>query len=165
MARTAEAFLGGLEDEVHGAVEVAGLGEIARGAEQDGGVAVVTAAVEAAGDGRTPFQVGIFFHRQRIHVGAQADAPGAAAFALEHADDAGASKSAMNLDAPLRELIGDDAGGADFLEADFGMGMQVAADRGEFVGEGIDTVDRGHGVIRWRWIGVSQCKARRMPGR
>ena len=32
--RAAETFLGGLEDEVHGAVEIPGLGQIARGAEQ-----------------------------------------------------------------------------------------------------------------------------------
>ena len=73
-AGAAEAFFGRLEDEMHGAVEVAGLGEIARGAEQHGGVAVMAAAVEAAGNGRAPFQVGVLFHRQRVHVGAQADA-------------------------------------------------------------------------------------------
>ena len=73
-ARAAKAFFGRLEDEMHGAVEIAGLGEIARGAEQHGGVAVMAAAVEAAGNGRAPAQVGVLFHRQRIHVGAQANA-------------------------------------------------------------------------------------------
>ena len=71
-ARAAEAFFGRLEDEMHGAVEIPGLGEVARGAEQHGGVAVMAAAVEAAGNGRAPFQVGVLFHRQRVHVGAQA---------------------------------------------------------------------------------------------
>jgi len=56
-------------------------------------MAVVAAAVEAAGNGRAPFQVGILFHRQRVHVGAQADALAAAAFALEHADHAGAAEA------------------------------------------------------------------------
>ena len=50
----------------------------------------------------------------------------------------------MHLDAPLREFLGDDAGGADFLEADFGMGVQIPADRGEFVGKAFDAVDIGH---------------------
>ncbi len=143
-AGAAEAFFGRLEDEMHGAVEIPGLGEIARGAEQHGGVAVMAAAVEAAGNGRAPFQIGVFLHRQRVHVGAQADALGPAAVALEHADHAGAAQAAMHLDAPLRQLLGDDAGGADFLKADFGMRMQVAADRSEFVGIALDAVDVGH---------------------
>src|SRR5438552_2456608 len=89
-AGAAEAFFGRLEDEMHGAVEIPGLREIARGAQQHGGMAVMAAAVEAAGNGRAPSQIGIFFHRQRIHVGAQANASAAAALALEHADHAGA---------------------------------------------------------------------------
>ena len=76
-ARAAETFFGGLEDEVHGAVEILRLRQVARGAEQHGGVAVMAAAVEAAGNGRAPFQVGVLFHRQRVHVGAQADPLGA----------------------------------------------------------------------------------------
>src|SRR5258708_29545131 len=56
-ASAAEAFFGGLKDEMHGAVEIPGFGQIARGAEQHGGVAVVAAAVEAAGNGRTPLQI------------------------------------------------------------------------------------------------------------
>src|SRR6267378_3588987 len=143
-AGAAEAFFGRLKDEMHGAVEIPGLREIARGAEQHGGVAVMAAAVEAAGNGRAPFQVGILFHRQRVHVGAQANALAAAAFALEHADHAGAAEAAMYLDAPLGQLVGHDAGGPDFLEADFGMGVQIPADRGEFLGIAFDAVDVGH---------------------
>src|SRR6185437_4153422 len=90
------------------------------------------------------FQVGILLHRQRVHVGTKADALAAAAVALEHADHAGAAEPAMHLDAPLRQLVGDDARGAHFLEADLGMGMQVAADRGEFLGIAVDAFDGGH---------------------
>jgi hypothetical protein len=43
--RAAETFLGRLEDEVHGAVEVARLGEIARRAEQHGRMSVMPAGV------------------------------------------------------------------------------------------------------------------------
>ncbi len=89
-AGAAEAFLGRLEDQMHGAVEVAGFGEVARGAEQHRGVAVMAAAVEAAGDGGAPFQVGVLLHRQRVHVGAQANALAAVALALDHPDHAGA---------------------------------------------------------------------------
>src|SRR5471030_1094251 len=52
----------------------------------------------------------------------------------------------MHLDAPLRQLVGDDAGSADFLEADLGMRVQIPADRGEFVGIAVDAVDVGHVV-------------------
>ena len=45
----AAALLGRLEDHHRGAVEVAGLGEVLRGAEQHRGVAVVAAGVHLAG--------------------------------------------------------------------------------------------------------------------
>src|ERR1700694_5035485 len=104
----------------------------------------MAAAVEAAGNGRTPSQIGVLFHRQCVHVGAQPDALAASPLALEHADTTGAAEAAMHLDAPLRELVGDDARGADFLEADLGMRMQIPADRGEFVGKTFDAVEVGH---------------------
>ena len=44
----AAAFLRGLEDHVGGAVEIARLGEVARRAEQHGGVAVVAAGMHPA---------------------------------------------------------------------------------------------------------------------
>jgi hypothetical protein len=51
---------------------------------------------------------------------------------------------------PLRQLVGDDAGGSHFLEADFRMRVKIAPDRGEFVGETFDAFDVGHLFIRWR---------------
>src|SRR5450432_122535 len=143
-AGAAEAFFGRLENEMHGAVEIPGFGEIARGPEQHGGVAIMAAAVEAAWNGRAPFQIGVLFHRQRIHVGTQTDPLAARALAPEYADHAGAAEAAMHLDAPLRQLVGDDPRGADFLETDLGMRMQIPADRGEFVGKTFDAVDVGH---------------------
>ncbi len=47
----------------------------------------------------------------------------------------------MNLDAPLRELFGDDPRGADLLESDLGMGVQIPSNGGEFVGKAFDAVD------------------------
>ena len=52
LAAAAAAFLGRLEDDDGGAVEVPGLGEVLRGAEQHRGVAVVAAGVHRAGGGR-----------------------------------------------------------------------------------------------------------------
>src|SRR4029079_8972894 len=97
-------------------------------------MAVMAAAMEAARNGRAPAQVGVFLHRQRIHVGTQADAFSIGALAPEHADHARAANSAMYLDAPLLHLVGNDPGGADFLKPDLRMRVQIAADRGEFVG-------------------------------
>ena len=78
---------------------------------------------------------------QGVHVGAQAD--GAAARALaQHADQAGAGDAAMDFDAPFGQQCGDLFGGAVLLEAEFGMGVQVAADVDEAgdVGKGVDDV-------------------------
>src|SRR5437016_7746133 len=151
-----------------------GLGEIARGAERHGGMAVMAAAVEAAGNGRAPFQVGVLFHRTRVHVGAQADALAAIALAHEHADQAGAAEAAMHLHAPSFQLLRDDAGSAHFLEADLGMGRQIASDGGEFFGIAVDAVDGGHvcysvtGEVERDWadgVKAGPFGLMRMPGR
>ncbi len=67
------AFLGRLEDHDGGAGEVARLGEVARRAEQHGGVPVMAAGVHLAGHGRLVGQVVRLLDRQRVHVGAQSD--------------------------------------------------------------------------------------------
>ena len=67
------ALLGRLEDHHRGAGEIARLGEIARGAEQHGGVAVMAAGVHLAGHRRLVGEVGRLLDRQRVHVGAQPD--------------------------------------------------------------------------------------------
>ena len=71
--RTAGAFLGGLEDEIDGAVEIAGLRQVLRGTKQHGGVAVVAAGVHAAGVLADVGDVVDLQHRQRVHVRAQPD--------------------------------------------------------------------------------------------
>ena len=71
----ADALLGGLEDEIHGAVEIARRGEVPGGAQQHRGVAVVAAGMHAALVRRAVIEGVRFLHRQRVHVGAQADRP------------------------------------------------------------------------------------------
>ncbi len=100
-ARPAETFLGRLENENRGCHRSCGFREIARSAEQNGGVAVMAAAVKAARNGGAPRQVGLLFHWQRVHVGAKPDPAAAAALALQQADDTGAANVAMHLDAPF----------------------------------------------------------------
>ena len=148
LAAAAAALFGRLEDHHRGAVEVARLGKIFRGAEQHGGVAVMAASVHLAGDLGGIGYARRLHDRQRIHVGAQANglARGGLA-AADHADDAGAADAGHDLVATERaQFVGDDAGGAvDFVEQ-LRVLVEVMAPGGHFVGEGGNTVDDGHGA-------------------
>ena len=89
-----------------------------------------------------------FLHRQRVHVGAQAHAApaGAAVASLHDADDAGHSHAPVNGNAPFGQLLRHPLGGANFLKAQLGMGMQITAKGrhvGGVAGKGLDEV---HGV-------------------
>ena len=88
-----------------------------------------------------------FLHRQRIHVGAQAhSAPAGTAVAPVHdAHHAGLAHAAMKGNAPLRELCGHEVGGAHFLETQLGVGVDVAAQRGDGGRLGGDGVNGLHG--------------------
>jgi hypothetical protein len=145
--RASQPLLGWLKDEDRCPVEVTRLGEIPRGAEQHCRVAVVSAAMEAVGDRRSPGQIGLLIHRQRIHVGPQADRPPSRPASAQHADDTGAPDAVMRLEAPLPELRGDDGRGPMLLETDLGMRVKIPPYRREFVGERFDPVNRGHGQI------------------
>lgn len=139
----AKALFGGLEDQDHFSGE-AGPGQVLRGGEEHRGMAVMAAAVETAGDARGMGRAGGLVHRERVHVGAQADAA-AGAGATDHADDSGPADAGMGLDPPGLQPVGDKGGGADFLKADLGMGVQVAAQRGQVRGAGDDFGDQVHG--------------------
>ena len=139
--RAADAFLAGLEDEVHRAVEVARLRQVARGAEQHRGVAVMAAGVHLAVVAAAIREVVGLVDRQRVHVGAQADR-GLAVAGAQHADHAGVADAAVHLDAPFLQLARDQVGGAMLLQAEFRMGVDVLADGGEFGVVAADLVDR-----------------------
>ena len=104
--RAADTFLAGLEDEIDRAVEGARLGQIARGAQQHRGVPVMAAGVHPARIAAAMVDLVGFLHRQRVHVGAQADRLLAVA-GTQHADHAGAADAAMHLDPPFGKLRGD----------------------------------------------------------
>ncbi len=55
----------------------------------------------------------------------------------------------MDLDAPFLQLLRDEIRGAVFFQPEFGMGMDVAADGGQFVLVEAGTVERGLGH---RWV-------------
>ena len=147
LARAAAAFFGRLEDQVDGAVEVAVLGEVQRRGHQHGGVAVVPAGVHLAVVLAGVLEGVELGHRQRVHVGAQAD--GAAALAavapVHDAHHAGGAHAAVHGDAPFRQLFRHQVGGALFLEAEFGMRVDVAPQLGDGRGLRQDGFDQVHG--------------------
>ncbi len=140
------AFLGRLEDHDHGAVEIAGLGEMLGRAQQHGGVAVMAAGVHHARVLGSEGHARSLQDRQRIHVGTQADGlAGGHVAAADHADHAGAADAGDDLVAAEgAQLIGDDAGGAMHLVEQFGVLVEIVAPSGHFVGERGNAVDDGH---------------------
>ncbi|MCY1523197.1 hypothetical protein D9M68_580850 [compost metagenome] len=80
-----------------------------------------------------------FLDGQGVHVGAQAQAFGAIA-AAQLPDHAGPAQSALHFVAPLRQALRHQVAGAEFLEAEFGIAVDVPADRDELVCLG------GHGL-------------------
>ena len=127
------ALFGRLEDHHRGAGEIARLGEIARGAEQHGGVAVVAAGVHLARHRRFVRQVVRLLDRQRVHVGAQADdLVGLALAAVDDADHAGAAEPRHHLVAAEGlELVGHARRRALHVVEQFRMGMQIVPPFGD----------------------------------
>ena len=171
-AAPAAVLLGRLEDHIGGAVEVARLGQVARGAEQHGRVPVVSAGVHAPFVARAVRTLRGLVHGQAVHVGAQADRAAAASSAsLDHADDAGAGQSAMHLDAPVAEPLRDDVGGPVLLEREFGMHVDVAPHGDELVvvaAHAFDGVAHGgsfSGPSRRRCAGADRRRSRAGPRR
>jgi len=146
----ATAFLGGLEDHVGSAVEVARLGEVARRAEQHRGMAIVAAGVHASCVLRLVLEGVALVHRQAIHVGAQSDgAPARLLFPGDDSDHAGFREAAMHLDAPAGELVRHEVRRAVLVEGELRMRMNVAPHRGELAVVAADAVDGGAHAV---WI-------------
>jgi hypothetical protein len=137
------AFLAGLEDQRHGAVEGTRLGQVARRGQKHRGVAVVATAVHAAVVARAVRERVVLLHRQRVHVGTQSHRPAARRRASAHdGDDAGLADAGVVLDVERGEPLGDDVRRAMLLEAALGMRVQVAAQRRELVLPAADVFDR-----------------------
>ena len=145
-AAAAPALLRGLKDDHRGASEIARLGEIFGGAQQHGGVAVVTAGVHLARHGGLVGQIVGLFDWERVHVGAQADGAVAGTFAaMDHADHPGLADPGHNLvAAEAFELLGDHSGGAVNVVLQFGMGMDIVPPGGNFRVQVGDAVEDRH---------------------
>ncbi len=148
LLRPADCLLGRLEQQPHGAGELRRhLLEHGGDAQQGAGVDVVAAGVHLAVDGARIGQAGLLVDRQRVHVGTDRER-GSGPPALDRADDTGARDARPVRDAEPRQLACHDARGADLLEGEFGMGVEVAAD-GDQIGldAGDGFADRGLGIV------------------
>jgi hypothetical protein len=157
---TGAALFRRLEDHHRGAGEIARLGEIARSAQQHGGVAVMAAGVHLAGNRRLVRQVGRLLDRQRVHVGAHADDfLGVALAAPDDADHAGAADPRHDLvAAEFAQLLGHGSGGARNVVQELRMRVQVVPPFGDVAGEVGDAVDDRHRAdLRKRERSGRQC--------
>ena len=131
---TAGVLLGGLEDQVQRARELAVQGQVPGGGQQHGGVAIVATGMHHAVVHAGPGGGAGLVDRQRVHVGAKAQALGSGAVrtAPQRGHHAGAGQAAVHGVAPGLQAVGDPLGGAGFLQAQFGMAVQVAPQVDEF---------------------------------
>ncbi len=138
-------FLGRLKDEMHGAGEIARLGEVAGGAEQHRRVAVMAAGMHPPGILRGMCKPVLLVDVQRVHVGAQRDRAPAGRVAGQRADHAGPGDAAFDRDAERLQQVRDVRGGADLLERGFRMGMDIVPPRRHIGLEIGNAVDDRHG--------------------
>src|SRR6056297_253784 len=142
--RTAGPFLGGLEEKHRAARVIPCFREVFRRAKQHGGVPVMAAGMGTPRHGAGVIGAGQVVHRERIHVGAQAN--GAARCpALDHRDDARARDPGLDPVHPeFAELFHNQFRGLMAIEPKLGMRVQVSPPRGHLVGEPADAIDHGH---------------------
>jgi PPE-repeat protein len=125
------------------AVEIARGCQIASGAKQHGGVAIMTAGMHATGMLRTMIEGVGLLDRQGIHIGAKANRSGRGT-GLQDADNTGFSYTAMHLDAIAFKRLRNTLGSPRLIEAKLGMGMNVTPKGGQFVMKEGDAVDGRH---------------------
>jgi hypothetical protein len=132
---SARRLLRGLEDELHGPVELpAHRGEGLRGAHQHRDVRVVAARVHDAhllpvdlrADARAEGEVDLLGDGQGVHVRAEGDDRPRAP-AVQHADDAVTADARTHFDAKPAEMCSDELRRARLLERKLGVLMDVAA--------------------------------------
>jgi hypothetical protein len=89
---------------------------------------------------------------QRIHVGAQADRRALAGADTQAANDTGPCEIPMNFDAKPFKMSRNDVRRASLVKGKFGVGMQVAAERGNAVMQIVEGLIVLHGEsLRREW--------------
>src|SRR5690606_26806117 len=130
--RAARGFFGGLENEMHRAVEIARLRQIFCGAAQHGAMTVMAAGMHDVRMDRSMGKSVFLLHGQGVHIGTETDAARGMPD-LERPDVPGSSQSAMDLDTKLLKPRGDEVRGRMFLEGKFRMLVQMATPNGQFI--------------------------------
>ena len=100
---------------------------------------VMPAAVKAARRGARPGKVRAFLDRQRIHVRTQTQGPAALSRA-QYPHDSGSADPFMDLQPGGAEQFGDAGRSPHFLEAQFGVGMDVAPQGDQRVEKSLNVV-------------------------
>ena len=136
-------LLGRLEDEIDLTVEVARGGQILGGAQQDGGVAIVTACVHLAIVDRSVGERIRLDDGQRVHVCAQAHRTRGVANA-KRPDHPGLADTGVNVEAELTQFAGNKICRAVFLESEFRMRVDVAAQGRQLAVHGGNVFDDVH---------------------
>src|SRR5215471_13071614 len=143
----AKTFFGRLKDQMHGAVEIAGLGKVPSRTEQHRRMPVMAAGMHAPVISRSVGKVGRLLNRQAVHIGSKPNRAQRIASA-QPANDTGLTDAAKYLAAEPGELLGDEVGGALLFEPEFGMGMNVMPPFLQFVMEFRDAFDDLHAASR-----------------
>ncbi|KAG1476802.1 hypothetical protein G6F54_014127 [Rhizopus delemar] len=113
--------------------------------QQGGRMPVVPAGVHLARVLAGVWQAGGFMDGQGVHVGAQPQ-PARTRPAAQGADHAGHAQAAVHLVAPGGQAFGHEVAGGDFLVGQFGMRMDLMAQRHHLFLNGLDF--RQHGAKR-----------------
>jgi hypothetical protein len=125
-------FLRRLEDQVERATETTMLRQVLRCCQQHRAMPVVATGVHHPLMATGVRQSGGFRNRQSIHVGTQPQALGATA-ALELCHQSSACQAAGNFIAPPAQFGGNYVGGANLLQPQLGVGMEVMSHVDEFL--------------------------------
>ncbi len=145
LARAAATFFSGLKDEVHGAIKISVFRQVLGCRQQHGGVAVMAAGVHLAGMLAGVAESVELLHRQRIHVGAQANGTRRGT-ALDDAHNTRGAHAAVQRNAPPGQLAGHQVSGAGLFKTQLGVGVNVAAKAGNTGCLGHDGINNFHGV-------------------
>ena len=143
------AFLGGLEDQHHGAIEIPRLGQVFRGPEQDRGVPVMTTGMHLARNGRGIVHPRCLVDRQRVHVGAKSDHPAlGVGLSLDDGHHPRLADARRDVRHPhLLQPVHDEGGGFMHLVHQFGVLVQVTAPARDFGLHFGEAVLHGHGAV------------------
>jgi hypothetical protein len=122
-------------------------------------VAIVTTGVHQSVVLRTVRKTIQFHHRKCIHVRAESNTPRGGA-GTEHTHHACLANAPMHLDTPRLEPLRHKSGGSSFLEAKFGVRMQILTPARHFLVVGLASFESVHMIVERCGSGMHTAGAR-----